>query len=78
MQTLVLAASSTIESVKSKIKGIPPIRQRFSFAGVELEDGRTLMDCNIKNEATLLLSLKEEADGSTGLDAKIMECDEDQ
>lgn len=58
MFTLELDPSSTINEVKSRIRdkaGIPEETQRLIFAGRELEDGRTLMDYNIKIGDTLHL-----------------------
>ena len=58
--TLEVKPSDTIGTVQAKIyekEGIPLDKQQWlSFAGLPLEDGRTLSDLNIVEESTLYLS----------------------
>ena len=53
--SLDMESSDTIESVKAKIRGIPPDQQRFVFSGKVLKDSHTLVEYNIENNCILHL-----------------------
>jgi len=59
--TLEVEPKTSIEELKVKIQdkeGIPAGRQLLTFTGKELEDSRSLEDCNIQKESTLTLVLR--------------------
>lgn len=54
----------TIERVKAKIErreGVSSQHQRLIYAGVELQNGKTLSDYNIRREAIVYLILRSKA-----------------
>ena len=53
--------AETVLDFKNKVQdhqGIPSDEQRLIFGGTQLEDGRILRDCHIRNGCTLHLVLK--------------------
>ncbi|CAA7018497.1 unnamed protein product [Microthlaspi erraticum] len=54
--------SVTIGEVKAKyakMEGTPSSKQRIYFQGKQLEDSRTIADCDIKHESILVLMLEQ-------------------
>ena len=58
---VIVDAATTVEELKCLLKesqGIPPDNQRLIYAGMQLEDGRHLLDYKIQKESSLHLVLR--------------------
>ena len=57
--TLEVEHTDTVAAVKQRIQqaeGIPAAQQRLIFAGKQMEDHKTLQDCNILKESVIHLA----------------------
>jgi ubiquitin C len=55
-----VGSSDLVEDLKARIherEGVPPVRQRLTFAGRLLEEGNTLSDCSVQGDATVNLGI---------------------
>ena len=58
---LTVDPSDSIDSVKQKVFdkiGVQPDQQRLIYGGKQLDDGRTLQDYNVQNEANFIVVLR--------------------
>jgi len=57
-EVVAVPATSTLHLALRPKEGIPPDHQRLIFAGMRLEDGRTVADCNMQIESMMFLMLR--------------------
>jgi len=78
--TLDVSVLDTIADIKAKLQkpGLEPARQRLTFAGKELEDGSTLMQCGIFEGVELRMQYLIPRRGEPGFDCSMSDSDDDK
>lgn len=58
---LEVSGRTTVDELKAKIEdanGTPVVQQRLVYGGVQLEGGRTLLECGMEQDSTVHVVLK--------------------